>query len=58
MFEQGTICQVLEGCSKLVAGTEVVIQGYSKTAGEYWCSVKEGMTCYWIKSELLERSGA
>lgn len=51
---KGTFCKVKEGCSKLTAGTVVVVLGYSKSLDEYWCMVKEGLAEYWIKADLLE----
>lgn len=45
---------VLEGCSRLIAGTEVELLKFSKCTNEYWCRRKDGQTCYWIKAELLE----
>ena len=51
---KGTFCKVLEGCSKLEAGTVVVVLGHSKSSDEYYCIVKEGLSTYWIRSDLLE----
>ena len=45
---------VLEGYSRLDAGTIVELLKFSKSANEYWCKTKEGQTCCWIKAELLE----
>lgn len=53
-MDVGTFCRVLEGCTKLEAGTVVVVLGHSKSSDEYWCIVKEGLSTYWIRSDLLE----
>ena len=45
---------VLEGYSRLDAGTVVELLKYIESADEYWCKVKDGQTCYYIKAELLE----
>ena len=54
MKRLGDTCRVLEGCSKLEAGAVVIVLGHSRSAGAFWCQVKDGRACYWIKSELLE----
>ena len=45
---------VLDGYSRLEAGTIVEILKYSESMNEYYCKTENGQTCYWIKAELLE----